>query len=116
MLVVDDERPLTQFVQEALEGFVNVETAQNTSEADVQLGMQKFDLVLADHLMPGETGLDFLMRCNTHFPKMKRLLMTGYLNPDLISRAQTLANLSGYLIKPVNIAQLRTAVLGALAH
>jgi CheY-like chemotaxis protein len=31
-------------------------------KADEMLSQQTFDLVLADHLMPGETGLDFLVR------------------------------------------------------
>jgi two-component system response regulator YesN len=114
MLVVDDESELTGFVRDALEGEFDVETAQSTAEADMYLGLRAFDVVLADYMMPGETGLEFLMRSREHFPKMKRILMTGYLNPDLISRAQNLAELSSYLIKPVNLRQLRTAVLGAL--
>lgn len=115
LLVVDDESQLTGFVRDALEGQFEVETAQSTAEADIYLGLSKFDVVLADHMMPGENGLDFLMRCKEHFPQMKRILMTGYLNPELISRAQGLAGLSENLIKPVNLAQLQKAVFGALA-
>lgn len=116
LLVVDDESELTGFVRDALEGEFEVETAQSTAEADMHLGLRSFDVVLADHMMPGETGLEFLMRSRGHFPQMRRILMTGYLNPELISRAQSLADLSSYLIKPVNLQQLRTAVFGALAH
>ena len=114
LLVIDDEVRLTEFVKEALEGIVEVETAQSVDEADMHLGLRSFDMVLADHLMPGETGLDFLVRTRKHFPEMKRLFITGYINPELISRAQNLADLSGYLIKPVNIAQLRETVQSAL--
>ena len=116
LLVVDDESELTGFVRDALEGEFEVETAQSTAEADMHLGLRHFDVVLADYMMPGETGLEFLMRSREHFPQMKRILMTGYLNPELISRAQNLADLSSYLIKPINMQQLRTAVFGALAH
>lgn len=116
LLVVDDESELARFVKDALEGEFEVEMAHNTAEADMHLGLRYFDVVLADHMMPGETGLEFLMRSREHFPKMQRILMTGYLNPDLISRAQNLAELSSYLIKPISLKQLRTAVLGALAH
>lgn len=93
-----------------------VETAASTAEADIQMGSMHFDLVLVDHLMPGEVGLDFLMRVREHFPQTRRILITGYLNPELISRAQQLADLSGYLIKPINSTQLKAAVIGALAH
>lgn len=64
--------------------------------------------------MLGESGLDFLMRARKHFPQTKRILITGYMNPDLISRAQTLAELSACLVKPVSREQLLAAVQSAL--
>ena len=115
VLVVDDENELLEVMRARLEDEYDVETANSTAEADVQMGLQPFDVVLVDHLMPGELGLDFLMRVREHFPKTKRILVTGYLNPDLISRAQMLADLSAYLIKPVDDKQLKAAVAGALA-
>lgn len=115
VLVVDDEQMLRDVLAEHLSTKYRVETAESTAEADVQMGLMHFDLVLVDHLMPGELGLDFLMRVQEHFPNTKRILITGYLNPELISRAQNMANLSGYLIKPVSATQLHAAVAGALA-
>ncbi len=115
VLIVDDESSLLDVMRARLEPDYEVEVANSTAEADVQMGLQRFDVVLVDHLMPGELGLDFLMRVRDHFPQTKRILVTGYLNPDLISRAQTLAELSAYLIKPVTATQLRAAVAGALA-
>lgn len=115
ILIVDDEPQLLDVMRLRLEDEFDVEVALSAAEADVQLGLQPFDLVLVDHLMPDELGLDFLMRVRQHFPRMKRILITGYLNPELISRAQTLADLAGYLIKPVTAAQLRAAVVGALS-
>ena len=116
ILLVDDEKLLLDVLAEHLRMDYHVETAQSTAEADIQMGSMHFDLVLVDHLMPGEVGLDFLMRVKDHFPDTRRILITGYLNPELISRAQSLADLSGYLIKPINATQLRAAVVGALSH
>lgn len=116
ILVVDDEELLGEVLAENLRPGYRVETAASTAEADIQMGSMHFDLVLVDHLMPNELGLDFLMRVKEHFPETRRILITGYLNPELISRAQQLADLSGYLIKPINAAQLKAAVIGALAH
>lgn len=65
--------------------------------------------------MPGENGLDFRMRVQEHFPATKRILVTGYMNPDLITRATALAGLSAILVKPVNLAQLLGAVQTALS-
>jgi response regulator RpfG family c-di-GMP phosphodiesterase len=115
ILLVDDEPQLLEVMRARLEDDYDVETAESAEEADVLLGLRRFDMVIADHLMPGEQGLDFLMRAAEHFPQTKRILVTGYLNPELISRAQTLAGLSAYLLKPVNNEQLTTAVVGALA-
>ncbi|GAB5561711.1 MAG: hypothetical protein SynsKO_33580 [Synoicihabitans sp.] len=115
VLVVDDEAPLLEIIQKQLQDEFRVETASSAEEADLHLGSASFDLVLADHMMPGEAGLDFLMRVREHFPETKRILMTGYLNPELISRAQSLAGLSAYLIKPVSAEQLLAAVRGALS-
>ena len=115
ILVVDDEALLLDVISEQLKHEYRVETAQSTAEADMQMGLMHFDLVLVDHLMPDEVGLDFLVRVKDHFPETRRILITGYLNPDLISRAQNLAELTGYLIKPVTATQLKAAVSGALA-
>ncbi|WP_221031750.1 response regulator [Actomonas aquatica] len=115
ILIVDDETALLDVMAARLADDYEVEIANSAAEADVQMGLQHFDVVLVDHLMPGELGLDFLMRVREHFPQTKRILVTGYLNPELISRAQTLAELSAYLIKPVNAQQLKAAVAGALA-
>ncbi len=116
ILVVDDEELLREVIAEHLRADYQVETAGSTAEADIQMGTMRFDLVLVDHLMPNEVGLDFLMRVKEHFPETRRVLITGYLNPELISRAQTLADLSAYLIKPINANQLKAAVKGALAQ
>lgn len=116
ILIVDDEELMREVLAEHLRRDYEVETAASTAEADIHMGSQHFDLVLVDHLMPNEVGLDFLMRVKDHFPKTRRILITGYLNPELISRAQQLADLSAYLIKPINATQLKAAVTGALAH
>lgn len=116
VLIVDDEELMREVLAELLKTDYEVETAACTAEADIHMGSAHFDLVLVDHLMPDELGLDFLMRVRDHFPATRRILITGYLNPELISRAQQLAELSGYLIKPINAVQLKAAVTGALAH
>jgi len=116
ILVVDDEELLREVLAENLRSDYCVETAASTAEADIQMGLMHFDLVLVDHLMPNELGLDFLIRVKEHFPQTRRILITGYLNPELITRAQNLADLSAYLIKPITAAQLKAAVIAALSH
>jgi CheY-like chemotaxis protein len=115
ILLVDDEQELLKAFSLHLGEQYRLEAANSAAEADLILGLQKIDLIITDHLMPGENGLDFLMRARKHFPQTKRILITGYMNPDLISRAETLAELSACLVKPVSREQLLAAVQSALA-
>jgi two-component system, chemotaxis family, chemotaxis protein CheY len=62
ILIVDDSRTfrylLLQYLKEL--GYESVTAATCAAEAKKLLAEQKFDLVLADWHMPGETGLDLL--------------------------------------------------------
>jgi DNA-binding NtrC family response regulator len=115
ILLVDDERDLLAAFSAQLGDTFRIEMANSAAEADIILGLQPVDLIITDHLMPGENGLDFRMRVQEHFPATKRILVTGYMNPDLITRATALAVLSAFLVKPVNRAQLLGAVQTALS-
>lgn len=115
VLLVDDEPELLNAFRLQLSENYQVETAVSAAEADLILGLQKIDLIVADHLMPGENGLDFLMRVKSHFPATKRILVTGYMNPELISRVEVLAGVSACLVKPVARDQLLAAVKAALS-
>jgi len=48
-------------------------------------------------------------------PRTKRILLTGYMNPELLSRSIAIAELSACLIKPVKAVELAAAVRQALA-
>ena len=66
-------------------------------------------------MLPGKhQGLDFLMEALQQQPDVKRILMTGCLNPELLARSSTLAQLSACLIKPVEISRLRRELDEAL--
>jgi response regulator RpfG family c-di-GMP phosphodiesterase len=66
--------------------------------------------------MPGEKGLDFLIRASQLHPKTRRILMTGYINPELLSRSIGVAKLARCLIKPVGIGELARSIREVLAE
>ena len=108
LLIVEDEAILASTLRENLSGQFEVEVAANAAEAHLLLGGRKFDVILSDHMMPGkQQGLDFLMDAMRQQPEAKRILMTGYLNPELLARSTKLAELSACLIKPVELTRLR---------
>jgi DNA-binding response OmpR family regulator len=61
ILVVDDERTLSELLAEVLDraGYT-VRTAGNAKAARDILGGEKFDLLVLDVMMPGESGFDLL--------------------------------------------------------
>ena len=66
--------------------------------------------------MPGkQQGLAFLMEALEQQPTARRILMTGYLKPELLGRSMSVAQLSACLIKPVPIDMLRQALHRSLA-
>jgi len=67
-------------------------------------------------MMPGQTGVEFLMDLAERQPNIRRILMTGYMNPELLSRAVPLAGLSACLIKPTLPNELKRAIHAALAQ
>ena len=116
VLLVDDEPELLKVLELGLKEHFDVECARSANEAEMMLATRSYDIVVCDHLMPDEEGLAFLTRARSHFPQVQRILMTGYINPDLLSRSTTVAGLSGCLMKPINAPDLIAAIRLALPH
>ena len=115
LLILEDEPQLTLIICDLLGEAFEIETAEDVEEALRLLGQRKFDILLSDQMLPGKKqGLDFLMEAMEKQPEAKRILMTGYLNPELLSRGTTMAGLSAVLLKPVDSARLKEALRMAL--
>ncbi len=115
VLLLDDETQLTAVMTRILENEFEIETAANFEEAMLLLGTRRYDAIIADHMMPGEKqGLDFLVEAIRVQPKAKRILMTGYMNPELLQRAVPIGQLSALLLKPATAQQIRKALHDAL--
>jgi DNA-binding NtrC family response regulator len=117
VLLVDDEKPLLEVYAAALSPLFEVTTASNAREADFLLQKKKFKVVIADHLMPGGNGMNFLVRAREEFPHMQRVLVTGYMKPEMLLRSVNEAALFRYLLKPVSMPELVKVVTDAVkAH
>ena len=113
VLLVDDEKPLLDVYAAALSPQFDVTTASNAREADFILQKRKFKVVVADHLMPGGNGMNFLVRAREDFPHMQRILVTGYMKPEMLLRSVNEAALFRYLLKPVSMPELVKVVTDA---
>lgn len=110
VLLVDDEAEIRTVLELSLREHFEVEAAASANEAEMMLGTKTYDVVVCDHLMPEEEGLTFLTRARTQFPRVQRILVTGYVNPELLSRSSALAGLAGVLMKPVRAEDLIQAI------
>jgi DNA-binding NtrC family response regulator len=117
VLLVDDEKPLVEAYGQALSPYFDVTIVHSAREADFALQKSTFKVVVTDHLMPGGNGMNFLVRAREEFPHMQRVLVTGYMKPEMLMRSVNEAALYRYLLKPVAMAELVKVVQeAAKAH
>ena len=65
ILVVDDDDRIRSLLKEYLnENKFLVSTAQNSEEAKIKLGHFKFDLIVLDVMMPGQSGYELIKEIN----------------------------------------------------
>jgi len=105
VLVVDDE-PDVADMAEVLLAAHGLEAAAVYSAADalrMLAAHPDIDAVVSDVMMPGMTGLQLAEQIDEHYPKVKVVLASGYMAPDM-TKGQPLKRL--FLAKPYRIEQL----------
>ena len=114
ILVVDDEKHVRTLFERVLvkEGY-QVECAASGNEAIDKLANSSFDLVVTDLKMDGIDGLDLIKKGKRAKQDLPFVLISGY------GTAQTagLAAKEGadvFLMKPIDITELKSAVKRAL--
>lgn len=113
ILLIDDERALLDVYAAALSPYFDITTATSVREAEFILHKKQFKVVVADHLMPGGNGMSFLVRTREEYPHMQRVLVTGYMKPEMLLRSVNEAALFRYLLKPVSLTELIKVVQDA---
>ena len=81
---------------------VRAESGPDALEALRELTMrgESTALLLADHRMPGMTGVEFLEQAMDLVPEARRVLLTAYADTDAAIRAINDVDLDRYLLKP----------------
>ena len=113
VLIVDDERSIRETLSEFLRADgLAVETAGTIAEAARLLQDQPVDVVVADIILPGGTGLELLDLTRRAYPTAQVILITG--EPTLDSATHGLrSGAFDYLAKPVTGSQIRRSVKDA---
>ena len=108
VLVVDDDEGHAKAVAESLErvGYDCI-VATSGSEGLRLIEEQVFDIVITDLIMEGVDGMEVLARAKRELPDAEVVILTGHSTiKGAVSAMQ--AGASNYLIKPLDINELRT--------
>lgn len=114
VLVVDDDPQIVSLLKRSLSRFFAIATATSGQAALKIFTTERFDAVLADHMMPGLTGIALLAKCLALQPDAARLLMTSSHEPQVAHDAINLARAHRILIKPFGLTELGEFVGSAI--
>ncbi|MDB5351601.1 MAG: response regulator with CheY-like receiver, AAA-type ATPase, and DNA-binding domain [Planctomycetota bacterium] len=110
VLVVDDDEPHAQAVAESLERVGYECTVASSGREGVRLiEEQEYDIVLTDLLMNDIGGMEVMCKAKEELPDAEVVILTG-LNQSKEAVAAIQAGAAQYLIKPLDIGELRAVV------
>ena len=111
ILIVDDEREHADGIAEALEKFCTRAIAvYNGKDALEIVRNQQIDIVITDLKLGGDIdGLTILEETKKHDERTEVILITAYATIDTCKEAIK-RGAYDYLVKPIDIGQLRTLV------
>ncbi len=114
ILIVEDEKPVGQLLKQLLEksGYACT-LASNAVEAYEHLDRQKFELVLSDIIMPGDSGLDLIRNVLSRNPDTAAVMVTGQDDPKIAEVALEIG-VYDYIIKPFEKNEVLVSVTNAL--
>ncbi len=126
ILLLEDEADVRTALERDLEPFwskIRYEVAQDVPDAwaaidDILSDGDELALVLSDHRLPGESGVDFLVEL-THderFSSTRTVLVTGQADQDDTIKAVNEASLDYYIAKPWDPQKLVAVVREQLTN
>lgn len=123
ILCVDDERIILSSLKAQLQNnfasSFQIEVAESAEEgleiADELIKENiEIPIVIADQIMPGMKGDEFLSRVKTLLPQTLTIMLTGQASADAVGKAINKAGLFRYLSKPWDEDDLILTIQSAL--
>jgi len=111
ILVVDDEVSNLNALQRALRHEYNVLSATNGEDALAIMEQNDVALIIADHRMPGMTGVELLEKALQEYPNTIRIILTSYTDEKLLMEAINAVHAHGFLPKPWEPEEI-TSIVG----
>ncbi|MCK6603140.1 MAG: response regulator transcription factor [Bacteroidetes bacterium] len=106
ILVVDDEKPLAEFLKKGLmeEGH-SVEVANDGIDGYTRASRGGFDLVILDWMMPGMEGIEVCQKLRAEQETLLIILLTVHTQDEFVIRGFN-AGANDYIRKPFSIQEL----------
>ncbi|UXP32557.1 response regulator [Reichenbachiella agarivorans] len=112
LLYVDDEVANLNVFRIAFKRKYDVTTAGSAEEGMELLANEKYDIIVCDHRMPGMTGVEMLAKVSDEYPHMIRIIISEYINDEIIRHAMKSYNLDGSMGKPWDAGELIAIIEG----
>ena len=114
VLVVDDDAVVRRTLRRILQrhGFQTA-VADDARQARKLLAKGRFDLMLADVSMPGESGLDLIQGVMPDHRDMAVVIISGIGSPDIAETAFEMG-VYGFVVKPFHMNEISINVANAL--
>lgn len=109
LLIVDDEEHTREGLELALEDKFEIFLASSAEEAFNALEAEKFEVVLTDLRMSGESGMSVIDFTIRHAPESICIMMTAYGEVDVAVEAMKRGAFD-FLSKPVNLERLELLI------
>ena len=124
VLVIDDEPDISSYIASILEGSqYSVETANSAMEGESIIRDRRPDLILLDLMMPGRTGIQFLVRLkgNEETKDIPLIMVTGIKDKLNIDWQEIVSKLKarvpdGFVEKPIEPVHLMNVVEDVLTQ
>jgi DNA-binding NtrC family response regulator len=110
ILIVDDDDDMVAMLETVLGVDFDVLTARDAQEALGQLGAQRVAGVIADHMLPGMSGIELLDGALVMQPQAARVLITASDRINVLRDAINEARVHRFLSKPLRLHELPTLV------
>ncbi len=116
ILLVDDEQDVLNALRRELRSEYEVEALASPKDALTRCGDAVFDLVIADYLMPGMNGVQFLKQFREIQPDAARLILSGHADIQGLLRAINETHIYRFVAKPWETVELKSAIAQALKY
>jgi len=116
IMIVDDEEPNLRQLEMMLARDYAVVTAKNGREALDALRGSNVSVVITDQRMPAMSGIEFLIEAEKLHHPATRIILTGFADLKSVVDAMNKGKVFRYLTKPIDEAELMSAVNQGYEH